>query len=183
MRKSQIGIAALSLCLSLALSPINLADAKTSKPSDAGKAAKADTSKDASDKSPKSDSGKTGKAAKAGESAKAGETAGKQASKSQDSKGKLSLEITSIPASVKAGAQAQVDVKTESGAAVDIAVKLKSGASKNAALKPQTADATGKASWQWTIAKNTSAGDAEVTVTSTFRGKSNSVTKTMKIEK
>lgn len=95
----------------------------------------------------------------------------------------MQVQIVSFTKSVKQGDKATVSVKTDPGAKVDITVKLKSGKSSNADLKQQKADATGNASWTWTIAKNTSPGPIDFTVNASYRNKKAEASGTITVEK
>lgn len=84
---------------------------------------------------------------------------------------------------VKQGEKATVAVTTDPGAKAEISVKLKSGTSQNADLKPAKADAAGKVTWVWTVAKNTAPGPIAWTVNSTLKGKKASAEGVIKVEK
>lgn len=84
-----------------------------------------------------------------------------------------SISITEINVTdpVKAGTQARVQIKGTAGTAYSIKVTLPSGSvSTAAALAPKTADENGVVVWEWSIAKNTKTGTAQVEVSDSVSG-------------
>jgi hypothetical protein len=108
--------------------------------------------------------------------------ADKAASADKAPAAELKVSVANASSSVKQGDKATVAVKTEPGANCKITVKLKSGVSSNADLQPQKADATGNASWTWTIAKNTSPGQISFDVDCTLKRKKASTSGTITVE-
>ncbi|HEY9777665.1 MAG TPA: hypothetical protein V6C81_28130 [Planktothrix sp.] len=96
---------------------------------------------------------------------------------------KLSLSLVNITSPVKAGADATATVQTSADALCKINVKLKSGAASSKGLEPTHADKSGKATWNWKVAKNTAAGDWPVEFTASLKGSKASTTGTLKVTK
>jgi len=108
---------------------------------------------------------------------------GTPAATTSESKKDLSLKIVSITSPVKGGSDATVVIQTDPDALCKITVKLKSGPASAAGLKAQHADSTGKATWNWKVAKNTSAGEWPVEITASSKGAKGSASGTLKVEK
>ena len=70
----------------------------------------------------------------------------------------LAISKVSVTESVAAGDAATVVISTADAAACTIKVTYDSGPSQAAGLDGQTADASGKATWTWTVGRNTKAG-------------------------
>jgi competence protein ComEC len=77
-----------------------------------------------------------------------------------------SIGVLSLTSPISAGGKAQLTIQTIPGAACSIAVYYKSGASQAAGLGPQTADASGKASWSWKVGSSTTPGLWKIVVQS-----------------
>ncbi len=70
----------------------------------------------------------------------------------------LTISKVSVTESVAGGDAAKVVITTADGAECTIEVTYDSGPSQASGLDDQTADAAGKASWSWTVGRNTKAG-------------------------
>ncbi len=95
----------------------------------------------------------------------------------------LSVKITSLSSPVKAGADATASIATSPNAICDITVKYKSGPATAAGLKSQRADASGKATWTWKVAKNCAIGEWPVQVNVSQNRKKANASGTLKVEK
>ena len=70
----------------------------------------------------------------------------------------LAISKVSVTESVAGGEKAKVVITTADGAECTIEVTYDSGPSQASGLEDQTADASGKATWSWTVGRNTKAG-------------------------
>jgi hypothetical protein len=91
----------------------------------------------------------------------------------------LAVDITSLPSTVSANSTVTLVAATAPGASCQAKVKFHSGKPSTAPglAKKQTADATGKASWTWTVDSGTDSGTSTATVNCTLKGKSGSKSK------
>lgn len=70
----------------------------------------------------------------------------------------LAISKVSVPESVAAGDKASVVITTADAAECTIKVTYDSGPSQASGLGNQTADASGKVTWSWTVGRTTKAG-------------------------
>ncbi len=95
----------------------------------------------------------------------------------------LSVQITSLPASIKHGANATMEARTSAGATCSASVRYFSGTVSTAAglkTKP-VADSSGLVSWTWKVGSSTKPGTSTATVTCSLAGHSASKSKTFKV--
>ncbi|SFV03200.1 thermonuclease family protein [Alicyclobacillus macrosporangiidus] len=76
------------------------------------------------------------------------------------------LRIVASHLDVARGEEASVTIHTAPGAQAHIEVRYKSGPSHAKGLVDQTADASGRVTWTWTVGTSTTPGDWPVTITS-----------------
>ena len=95
----------------------------------------------------------------------------------------LTVQITSLPASVSHGADATLEATTSPGATCSVKVKYHSGTISTAAgLKPKpVADSSGLVSWTWKVGSTTKPGTSTATVACTLGGHSASKSKTFSV--
>lgn len=95
----------------------------------------------------------------------------------------LTVQITSLPASVSPNENATLDATTTAGATCRASVKYHSGTISTAAglkLRP-VADSLGKVSWTWKIGASTDAGTATATVSCSLGSRTGSARKTFQV--
>lgn len=95
----------------------------------------------------------------------------------------LTVTITSLPASVKHGANATLIALTSTGATCSVSVTYASGTvSAAAGLKPtRTAASTGKVTWTWKVGTSTKPGTSTATVSCTLGDDSGSASETFQV--
>jgi hypothetical protein len=76
----------------------------------------------------------------------------------------LTISKVSLTESVARGDAAKVVISTAPAASCTIEVRYSSGKSSAAGLDDQTADASGKASWTWTVGRTTLTGTYPINV-------------------
>ena len=81
----------------------------------------------------------------------------------------LTISKVSVTESVAGGDKATAIISTASGASCTIEVTYDSGPSQAAGLEATTSDASGKATWSWTVGRNTKAGEWPIEV-ACFKG-------------
>lgn len=85
--------------------------------------------------------------------------------------GDISINVVSLASPISAGSTATLTIQTVPDAACFITVYYKSGASQSAGLGPQTADASGQATWSWKVGSRTTPGVWKIVVQSGLGGK------------
>jgi len=81
----------------------------------------------------------------------------------------LAISKVSVTDSVAAGDAASLAISTADAAQCTIKVTYDSGPSQASGLDAQTADASGKATWTWTVGRTTKAGTWPIEITC-FKG-------------
>jgi hypothetical protein len=93
----------------------------------------------------------------------------------------LPIKLLNLTCPAKQGGKATCSIKTDPNASCTISVNLKSGAAKAAGLEPCKANTQGVATWNWTVAKGTAAGDWPVVVQCTSKDKKGELKSVLKI--
>ncbi|WP_303799572.1 thermonuclease family protein [Alicyclobacillus macrosporangiidus] len=108
--------------------------------------------------------GTTGSTASSATAGGGSQQAGHSAGAAASSTG--TLRIIASHLDVARGDEASVTIQTAPGAQAHIEVRYKSGPSHAKGLVDQTADASGRVTWTWTVGTSTTPGDWPVTITS-----------------
>ena len=89
--------------------------------------------------------------------------------------GDISINVVSLTSPISAGSTATLTIQAAPSAACLITVYYKSGASQAAGLGPQTADASGQATWSWKVGSRTTPGVWKIVVQSELGGKTSAI--------